>query len=118
VASGAPLLLALVVVLGSCQGPRGAALDGRVTSVSLPPHTRLTVQVCERADRDCNRWLYPDVRGGIHVDQLEPGDYAITVFLETPSGLALLTSSVATLLVGQTTEVDLIVPAIPSQPAT
>ncbi len=112
------LLIAFVLALGACQGVEDAALDGRVTTVPLPPDARLAVHICEQATPDCDRWLYPGADGVFHVDQVDPGHYTITVFLETPNGLDLLTLSAAAVRRGETTRVELAIPAIPPQPAT
>jgi hypothetical protein len=109
------LVAALVLAICACRAPDGAALDGRVTSVSLPPNTRLAVQICEQSRGDCDRWLYPPSNGTFLLERLDPGPYTVAVFLETANGLAPITSSVTKFLVGQTTVVDLVIPVIPSQ---
>lgn len=114
----APLLVAQVLALGACQGVEDAALDGRVTSVPLPPGARLAVHICEQENPDCDRWLYPGADGVFHVDPLDPGEYTITVLLETPNGLDLLTTSAAAVRMGETTKVELVIPTIPPQQGT
>jgi hypothetical protein len=103
-------------VLGACTIlPRQATLDGRVTSVPLPAHSRIAVRVCEQATPECDRWLYPQA-GRFRVPSLEPGRYTVSAYLEMPSGLTFLTSVDATLAAGQTITVDVDVPFIPSIP--
>jgi hypothetical protein len=74
--------------------------------------------VCDQTLADCDRWLYPDASGHFRADNLDPSEYVVKVFLESPNGLALLMSSKAQVLDGQTTTVELVVPALPSLPGT
>ncbi len=112
------IVAALALVLVACQPAGRTALAGRVMSVPVPVDSRLTVQVCEQAAADCGRWLYPDAAGRFEVDDLEPSDYRITVFLEEPNGLTPLVAVQATVSAGRTTNVELAVRAIPSMPST
>ena len=88
-----------------------------MSTVPLPAESRLAVEVCPEATRDCGRWLYPQPNGEFRVELL-PGRYTVAVFLETRNGIVLLTSSATTLLADRTSVLDLVVGAIPSYPAT
>ena len=102
--------------LGGCQVGDKAVLAGHVTSVPLPLHSQLSVRVCERPATDCDRWSDLDSDGRFVVRDLEPTGYTVTVFLETPSGLVELSAVDVTLAGGQTFQIELDVPALPSIP--
>lgn len=115
------LVFALVgafVGIDGCKAPDYATLAVHVVGPSLPPSTRLAVQICEQAIQGCDRWVYPDANGRLQVDKLNPSDYTVTVFLETANGLTLLITSNALVAGGQTANLELVIPAIPTQPAT
>ena len=101
----------------TASGPTAGAIVGQITSVPLPPGSRLAVQVCEPMT-DCDRWLYPEPDERFEVLGLDPADYAVIAWLETPSGLAKLTSVTVSVVSGQTVTVRLVVSAIPSMPST
>jgi len=114
-----PAALALIaILLCACQVIGKAAIAGTVTSISLPPDSRLTVQLCGHAVPDCDRWIYPDVAGRFAAVDLEPGLYTAAVFLEERNGLVPLASREVTVLPGVTTPVDIAIEELPSIPST
>jgi hypothetical protein len=124
----AALLAASILTIAACgapaspsptpeTAPSAAILVGRVSAVPLPAESRLAVQVCPDATRDCGRWLYPQTNGEFRIELLS-GRYSVAVFLETRNGIVLLTTSDTTLPGNQTTVLDLVVGAIPSYPST
>ena len=116
VLGGCQALVGGCQALGGCQVGDKAVLAGHVTSVPLPLHSQLSVRVCERPATDCDRWSDLDSDGRFVVRDLEPTGYTVTVFLETPSGLVELSAVDVTLAGGQTSQIELDVPALPSIP--
>ena len=111
-------LAAFAIVLYACQGTGTAAVAGSVTSVPLPPDSRLAVQLCAHAAPDCDRWIYPDEAGRFAAPELDPGAYTAAVFLERRNGLVPLASREVTVLPGITTPVDIIVQELPPIPSS